>query len=1087
MSNDHRLAAVLDHAARVLRERAGECLAQAVDTLDLRAKMAQKAADREPLIEARTALIEGAERLMPRFESRLRDEMNRLVEAPVGEGTNIRFMSESLWDTLTLVDDDQVERDIAVARLTQAVASAAETELRELTSCMAALLVNERSDIARHPLRADVPALALVDAVGVAIVKADLRATLLKEVGPAFAREVTAGYGLILADIRARGIKPVLPAVPRTPSRPLPMTAAGGDAAAFGAPHATAPASPQAIESLDGHAHSHADSRLDSRLPSGYPTRPPGANAPRGRHVPGGHAPEWSPASRFPTPVRAPAHPSGAAVAAMDGFMHSLPPSFSPTFPSTFPASLPPTLQPHQRSAAPASVFPSAAAGAQAPGAWPNLTLIDPQPAVAVAQSLLRTPTPSAAAGLAPNADAAPAAVSPRASAAASAPPPAAPPVDDSMLQVLRQLQAQAWAGLQADAAQASSVPPANMVLRHRASLEQLASTAVDSRVIDLVGQVFEEVVNDRRVPLEMAREIARLQLAVLRLALKDSEFFATREHPARRLLDRLAALASAVEDLTQPAGRALVGRAQQVVAAVLAGDFGSRAIYEQQLAELDRFAREHARLELEKRAAVPSLLAEKEAALRAHANIQGTIRSGLAAVDTPAFIVDFLVDGWSHVLVDAQRHAQRARSRAEDADPSLADASGDAEELGYQVAPGRRQLEPAEQWLARVQTLASHWILGLKPKAGATDRQKELAALPALMRDAREALRRVGWKAEDVQGFLHRWMPQRAQALKGTPTRDLDHNLLARDLQTLWAQVLAAASQLRDVSAQASQDPAQAVPAVKVAPAPTQAVCFAPEQAQRIGWVPDDAWPQAVRTASEVPQPPVVMVGAMARGPGTVSEPTFAPTAPDGLLDDSTLPMPLQPARAASTTGSGQQPVAAARPTPSPLAELAREAGVAVKPAEVSGPPVQDAPGTPEETSAASPAQPDPGPPSRGAALADHLRVGEAYDLLVSDRRRRVRLAHLSPGGAFVVFTHGAQQEQTITMTSRMMRQACESGRLQAAESSSMIDRASERLTHRWRPEPPVAAAVPAAAQAAAPAPAPASPGIDRWLRQPS
>jgi hypothetical protein len=231
--NDPRLTPILEQAARLFRERVGASLVTARDMLDLRARAAAKAFERDALLDARHKLIAGESVVLDSFMRTLRGEMNRLVEAPVAENTTYRFDSDSAWQGLTLVDDSQVERDIAVGRLTQKLAGGAETELRDLTACMAALLRNGRSDVARHPLRADVPALAFVDGLYAGIDDAAARAAVLREYSGLFVRDVTATYGAILSDIKARGVRPLAPSALRSVDRSSAAAATTGSKAAL--------------------------------------------------------------------------------------------------------------------------------------------------------------------------------------------------------------------------------------------------------------------------------------------------------------------------------------------------------------------------------------------------------------------------------------------------------------------------------------------------------------------------------------------------------------------------------------------------------------------------------------------------------------------------------------------------------------------------------------------------------------------------------------------------------------------------------------------------------------------------------------
>jgi hypothetical protein len=66
----------------------------------------------------------------------------------------------------------------------------------------------------------------------------------------------------------------------------------------------------------------------------------------------------------------------------------------------------------------------------------------------------------------------------------------------------------------------------------------------IDEDTIDLVGMLFEFILEDRNLPADMQVLLARLQIPYLKAAILDRRLFAHRQHPARRLLDGLAELA---------------------------------------------------------------------------------------------------------------------------------------------------------------------------------------------------------------------------------------------------------------------------------------------------------------------------------------------------------------------------------------------------------------------------------------------------------------------------------------------------------------------------------------------------------------
>lgn len=65
--------------------------------------------------------------------------------------------------------------------------------------------------------------------------------------------------------------------------------------------------------------------------------------------------------------------------------------------------------------------------------------------------------------------------------------------------------------------------------------------STIDEDTIDLVGMLFEFILEDRNLPTEMQVLLARLQIPYLKAAILDRKLFAHRQHPARRLLDNLA------------------------------------------------------------------------------------------------------------------------------------------------------------------------------------------------------------------------------------------------------------------------------------------------------------------------------------------------------------------------------------------------------------------------------------------------------------------------------------------------------------------------------------------------------------------
>ena len=100
---------------------------------------------------------------------------------------------------------------------------------------------------------------------------------------------------------------------------------------------------------------------------------------------------------------------------------------------------------------------------------------------------------------------------------------------------------------LQADPV-TESPPAEGQDLRRRNVLRQLrdrdevrGAPELDRGTVDALAEVFDYVLSEQAIPLQMKVVIGRLQIPVLKAAMIDRDFFRSPEHPARKLVDVLA------------------------------------------------------------------------------------------------------------------------------------------------------------------------------------------------------------------------------------------------------------------------------------------------------------------------------------------------------------------------------------------------------------------------------------------------------------------------------------------------------------------------------------------------------------------
>ncbi|MFA6231312.1 MAG: DUF1631 domain-containing protein [Rhodanobacter sp.] len=111
----------------------------------------------------------------------------------------------------------------------------------------------------------------------------------------------------------------------------------------------------------------------------------------------------------------------------------------------------------------------------------------------------------------------------------------------------------------------------------------------IDEDTIDLVGMLFEFILEDRNLPTAMQVMLARLQIPYLKAAILDRKMFSHRQHPARRLLDGLAEQAKSWSEESDRDHR-LHEKVKSIVDKLLHDFDDDMGIFERLLTDLQQF-----------------------------------------------------------------------------------------------------------------------------------------------------------------------------------------------------------------------------------------------------------------------------------------------------------------------------------------------------------------------------------------------------------------------------------------------------------------------------------------------------------------
>lgn len=341
-----------------------------------------------------------------------------------------------------------------------------------------------------------------------------------------------------------------------------------------------------------------------------------------------------------------------------------------------------------------------------------------------------------------------------------------------------------------------------NLIRAHREELVKASGgAALDQMVIDIVAALFDQVLSDPKVSPLMARQIARLQMPVLRVALADMSFFNSRKHPVRRFVNRIATLSASFDDYESGPGQACLDRVTALVNEIVDGDFDRMDVYESKLADLESFIESENAREAAENAAVAAMLNGKEADLRVHQRYMQILKRELADVEMPDFLRDFLSQIWSQVQVMAA-----ARDGAQ------------------------------SPLAARMKTAGHNLALSVQPKGHPQLRKDFLLKLPQLMKDLNEGLSLIQWAEEAKQAFFAQLLPAHAECLKTAPQHDLTQRLLEHQL-TKVEQIAIPSRE------EAANDPLpEALSDIKATPVLTVVPALSASEIKDAGFLPEAA-----------------------------------------------------------------------------------------------------------------------------------------------------------------------------------------------------------------------------------------------------
>lgn len=186
-------------------------------------------------------------------------------------------------------------------------------------------------------------------------------------------------------------------------------------------------------------------------------------------------------------------------------------------------------------------------------------------------------------------------------------------------------------------------------------SLKQAAGSDSERAIIEIVALLFQSILTEERLPATVRVWFARLQMPVLRVAVAEPDFFATLDHPARLLIDRMGGCVMGFAGAAQDgASDQLHKEIKRIVQTIEAYPDTGRRVFQTVLVEFERFLVNYFREGNEasrKGVSLAQQLEQREAYA-----IQYTIelRKMLETVPVHEGVREFLFKVWADVLAQS-------------------------------------------------------------------------------------------------------------------------------------------------------------------------------------------------------------------------------------------------------------------------------------------------------------------------------------------------------------------------------------------------------------------------------------------------
>lgn len=188
-------------------------------------------------------------------------------------------------------------------------------------------------------------------------------------------------------------------------------------------------------------------------------------------------------------------------------------------------------------------------------------------------------------------------------------------------------------------------------------SVENLPTDAqsisdADQETMHVIALLFEFILEDKVIPAPIRKMIARLQIPILNVALKDKKFFTTKNHPAKRLLNNLATISTGWHQQRSSQQELIHNKIETVVTNIVNEFDTDMSVFVKINIQLKQFIEQQAQSSIVAEQRTVKATEGQEKLIAAQQEVNRVINEQLSPYpQLPKVVISLIDDGWAHIL----------------------------------------------------------------------------------------------------------------------------------------------------------------------------------------------------------------------------------------------------------------------------------------------------------------------------------------------------------------------------------------------------------------------------------------------------